>query len=397
MKHEVPSSKQSIRSSWVPNDDLATLALDKILQQASPIFGKPKTNPTSTSPLSNWMSRYPDSTKLVHMNIPGAHDAATWNYTEATQGALKRVAALTKRPIPPAQWLQCQEVSLRTMLETGIRAFDLRFEQDATGETLVFWHGNALLSQTATVNDVLFAFYNWLEAHPSEVVFMSLMREGNDEASTAVVQRRIYDALTSRAAQRYFLRTTGLESTLGEARGKMILLRRFDLDRLDEAEANALPGIHFSPERWEDNGADFSMSCLPASHDDGRRAYISDHYAPPTKPTSTLSSNVTLKFAAIKAHLDRASSPAHPEALYWGFASGKNVLHDEAMTPRRMARGNEGVRGVNGLLKEYFQGQLQGLKEEDEEKGKRFGIVMFDFVNAGDDELIEFFLSIKTP
>ena len=43
-----------------------------------------------------------------------------------------------------------------SVLNAGIRVFDLRYALDVTNSTLVFWHGDGLQSETATVNDVLF-------------------------------------------------------------------------------------------------------------------------------------------------------------------------------------------------------------------------------------------------
>lgn len=79
---------------------LSALAMDKIRHEASPIFGRPLEKHHARTGLSAWMSSYPDDTKLVHMNIPGAHDAATWNYTRQTQDALKNVTELAKLEVP---------------------------------------------------------------------------------------------------------------------------------------------------------------------------------------------------------------------------------------------------------------------------------------------------------
>lgn len=75
---------------------LAGHALDKILTDAVPIFGKYENSQIDTS---RWMATYPDDTLLVHMNIPGAHDAATWNYSDATQEQLKKVTDLVNSTI----------------------------------------------------------------------------------------------------------------------------------------------------------------------------------------------------------------------------------------------------------------------------------------------------------
>lgn len=45
---------------------VADLALQKVLQDASPIWGDYETVEKNTS---TWMKKYPDSTKLVHMNL----------------------------------------------------------------------------------------------------------------------------------------------------------------------------------------------------------------------------------------------------------------------------------------------------------------------------------------
>lgn len=71
----------------------------------------------------------------------------------------------------------------------------------------------------------------------------------------AAVQTLLFNALTSPAAQKYILQTKDTFGTLGEARGKVTLLRRFDLDQLPASFTAALPGIHFSPTQWTNNAS----------------------------------------------------------------------------------------------------------------------------------------------
>ena len=108
---------------------LADLALQKILSDASPIFGYYTKNSTE---YSTWMSKYPDSTQLVHMNIPGAHDPQTWNYSQATQDALTHVTDLDGNPPFPPEIYRCQEKSFMDMLSAGIRVFDIRYAFDVS-------------------------------------------------------------------------------------------------------------------------------------------------------------------------------------------------------------------------------------------------------------------------
>nr|POE52006.1 hypothetical protein CFP56_52387 [Quercus suber] len=220
---------------------------------------------------------------------------------------------------------RCQNKSMADALDAGIRVFDLRYAYDVTNSTLVFWHGTALQSETSTVDDVLFGFYKQL----------------------------LFNALTSRVARKYFGQTQGALGTLGEARGRITLLRRFDLDLLPISYEAVLPGLHFSPANWTDNVS---------------VAYIEDYYMPLTPSGASAEENIRYKFNATEAHLQMAAT-THPDSLFWSFASSTNIPN--YMTPELQAVGN-GTNtpqgGVNQQLLPVFKAM----------KGKRLGIVMFD-------------------
>ncbi|PLW43510.1 hypothetical protein PCASD_06770 [Puccinia coronata f. sp. avenae] len=134
---------------------------------AAPILGFYE---QSNAKLSDWMSNVPDDTPITSMSIPGTHDAATWNYTQATQDSLEAVTG----KIPPAIAYQCQDRSLFQMLGDGIRFFDLRVGFLPDHQQLGFFHASALLSTTATLPDVLLGFYKWLDHHPTETILVSI-------------------------------------------------------------------------------------------------------------------------------------------------------------------------------------------------------------------------------
>lgn len=186
---------------------LPEYALQKVLGDASPIFGN---YVKETNANTEWMKRYPDDTSIVHMNIPGTHDSATWNYSQVTQDALSSIADLNQVTVPPPETFRCQERSLISMLNSGIRAMDLRYAFDPTNTSLIFYHSQALLSEMANLQNVLFGFYQWLDDHPSETIILSLQYEGSTAkyyANDAKVQLALFDALTSTAARNYFLQT----------------------------------------------------------------------------------------------------------------------------------------------------------------------------------------------
>jgi 1-phosphatidylinositol phosphodiesterase len=356
---------------------LSDLALQKVLSDAAPIFGhyaKTK-NETSTS---TWMKNYPDSTKLVHMNLPGAHDAQTWNYSLATQEALKHVTDLDGVYVFPPEIYRCQEQPAITMLNAGLRVFDFRYAFDPTNSTLVFWHTEALQSETATVEDVLFGFYKWLDDHPSETLMLSFQYEGGTTAyaqNDAATQMKLFQTLTSPAAKKYFLQTQNEFGTLGEARGKITLLRRFDLNQLPASYTDALPGIYFSPSLWTDDDPDIA---LVYNTEKNLTAYIEDYYQPTSPIGQGAAYNIELKFNATTEHLLKATTQ-YPDSLFWSFASSNYDTDIPPETPRIMALGNGTELTPKGGVNQQLVPFLQGVK------GKRVGIVMFDFFGTPGD------------
>lgn len=386
---EAKTPSQWSHSSKSNSSDLAELALEKVLGDASPIFGI--NNASSESATSTWMKAYPDDTLLVHMNIPGTHDAATWNYSKATQEALEPITALNGITEVDPNNFRCQDKSLVNMLNDGIRAFDLRYAHDVTNTSLVFWHGIGLQSETATVDDILFAFYNWLDAHPSEALFLSFQFEGGSiphSANDLSVQTLLYNSVTSPAAKQYISQTNSI-STLGSARGKITLLRRFDFNLLSAGQNADLPGLHFSPNDWTVNGKNITLNYSSAPNS---VAHIEDYYAPQTPTGAPASENIQAKYDATTAFWEYAASNTAPNELFWSFASSTKTGDTPPSTPRIQALGNgtelTPLGGVNDRLLKYLkQGEMQG---------KRLGIVMFDFYEQPEG-LLKTFLELSPP
>ncbi|KIM97164.1 hypothetical protein OIDMADRAFT_203881 [Oidiodendron maius Zn] len=345
---------------------LGDLAVQKVLADASPIFGYYEKD---TSPTAEWMSKYPDSTLIVHMNIPGAHDPQTWNYSLATQESLNHVTDLDDNPPLPPQVYRCQEKSFIDMLNAGVRVFDIRYAYDVTNSTLVFWHSQALLSETATVDDVLFGFYQWLDDHKTEALFLSFQYEGSTTlhgTNDAGVQMSLFNMLTSPAAKKYFLQTKGEFGTLGQA--------------------PALPGCHFSPSQWIDNDPNITLVYNLATN---ATAYIEDYYSINLGLGTSAAENIAAKYDAVTAHLNMAATQ-YPNSLFWSFASSENDVNVPIDTPEIMAVGNgtdlTPLGGVNQQLVPFFQGMT----------GKRLGIVMFDYFDVPSN-LIDAFLAVSRP
>ncbi|KAK3333172.1 PLC-like phosphodiesterase [Cercophora scortea] len=382
----IPSSSSS--------SSLADLALQKILADSAQVFG-PFPPPSSKGNRAEWMSSLPDSTPLSHLNIPGTHDSATWNFSRATQASIPYDTDAAHAVADPAIY-RCQRSSMAAALDAGVRFFDLRYGLDpATRLDLVFFHREALLSAQATVEGMLFAFYAWLAAHPTEVVLLSFQYEGgkgrppsaNATADAQAAHALLVAALTSPAARLYIHQARNVLPLLGEARGKVLLIRRFE--DTDDNEVLQLPGIHLPPSRWPDNGKSFAITFNPARN---MSAYIEDYYEPNDLPeplAQNVTANIEAKMQAVEAHLRMAAADADADAdadagkeedssgrsLFITFASAEHTSNERPLTPEIMALGNGSEvtprGGVNVRLAEVLKGD--GLK------GRRVGIVVLDF------------------
>ncbi|KAF5390986.1 hypothetical protein D9757_004016 [Collybiopsis confluens] len=349
---------------------LAQAALKEILQRGAPILGFDTGCSPASSATCDWMAKIPDDTKLVHMSIPGTHDSSTWNYTQATQDSLIGYTG----PIVPAEFFQCQEHSFFQMLNGGIRVFDLRVAWNPGNETIGFYHSQALLAPNTRFEDVLFGFYSWLDAHPTEAVLLSINHEsGTGTEYTQAFQEHLYDVLSGGLASKYWVQINGTLGTLGQARGKLTLLQRFDWNLLPTSLAYSKRfGIHLDPEDWTDNDPNITLVYNTVT---GKQeiAYIEDYYETDGVPsTAGPAENIQWKYNATVAHLQEAISPnIHPDQLYITFASSEHDTDGE--TPRIMALGNgTDIPGVNQKILPWLQAN----------KGKRFGIVMLDFFDT---------------
>ncbi|KAI0847880.1 PLC-like phosphodiesterase [Daldinia vernicosa] len=355
---------------------LGQLALHKVLQDSREVFGVESDN-NSSRPYANWMSSVPDATPLAHLNIPGTHDAATWNYSQATQDALAYATRCDGGAGPaPAQVYRTQRYGAAAALDAGVRFFDLRFAFDPLDRDLVFWHGAALLSARATVDDVLFAFYAWLEAHPGEAVLLSFQYEGGTKEGAGfdgAVRDRLRGVLGSDAARRYIRQDSGRLGTVGESRGKIVLVRRFDMGG-DGAEDEVLPGLHLGPGQWLDN--DRRGFELVYNRTSNETAYVEDYYEPSDLgANSTVAENIQAKMDAVKTHLEKAAAAAGDAAdsLFITFASGENDANVPHVFPQTMALGNGTEVTPDGGVNHQL------VKLLGEMRGSRLGVVVLDF------------------
>ena len=158
----------------------------------------------------SWMAALPDERVVSEIVIPGTHDSASlW----------PQLAFVTK----------CQALDITQQLNIGARYLDIRLGAD--GERLILMHGFTKCktsplpwSDAVDLEDVLNDCCAFLDAHPTETVLFAVKQEHGDETHSE------FDALVQAYVQRspeHWLITDTLP-TLGEARGKLVLLRRYE-------------------------------------------------------------------------------------------------------------------------------------------------------------------------
>lgn len=190
----------------------------------------------SSSELNNWMTHLNDRTPLSALSIPGTHNSPTCH-----------------KALPS---VRCQAVGIRAQLDNGVRFFDIRvqpeFPDDPGRDNLILVHGVFPISLTGNkyLRDLVNETRSFLDQNPSETVIMSIKREGPGQHNDAQLSMILKDHYARPDDQQWF--TEPRLPTLGEARGKILLMRRFALDDRLRGEHDGR-GLYLDAENWAYN------------------------------------------------------------------------------------------------------------------------------------------------
>lgn len=159
-----------------------------------------------------WMKYVDDNKFLDELSIPGTHDSGTCSVDNDTE--------------PQSSQVKCQQDYIPTQLLEGIRYFDIRLGK---GNDPGICHGDFYLFKKdgyyLHLSDVIGYFKTFLSENPREALIM-LASRGNDEATDDSVTTAFAKVMGDNPDLFY---TSSHVPTLGEVRGKIVLLRRFRL------------------------------------------------------------------------------------------------------------------------------------------------------------------------
>lgn len=213
----------------------------------------------SVAGAGDWMREVNGGLGLNELAIPGTHDSATQFVTLAFFG-------------------KCQTKSINDQLEAGYRYLDIRLAADGTQLKLMHGFVNCKTdvlpwSDTLYLDEVLQDCYAFLERHESETILFAVKQEHGKE-SVAEFQR-LLDNYIQKNPDRWLL--TDTIPMLGEARGKLVLLRRY----ADEAGLGQAAGIPFW---WDSQSGSDDMSLHTVAQDNGSYTlWVQDRYCYPVE------------------------------------------------------------------------------------------------------------------
>ncbi|MET7937598.1 phosphatidylinositol-specific phospholipase C [Streptomyces sp. NPDC005322] len=250
--------------------------------------------PPRTLGVQDWLSAIADATPVQRLTLPGTHDSG------ARHGG---------------PWTECQNTTVADQLNSGIRFLDIRCR--AFDNAFPIHHGP--FYQHLNFDDVLSACRSFLSAHPSETVLMRVKQEYSEESAAEF--RRIFDTYLDGKGWRSLFRLDSTLPTLGQARGRVVLL----------ADSDNMPGVRYA---------------------DGQLFDIQDDYM--AEPFA--------KYPKIEAQFRKAA--AQPGKLFMNYVSTAALLPPRSNADR-----------LNPRVKSFLEGsEAQGWTG--------LGIVPMDFPNA---------------
>ncbi|KAI0596284.1 phosphatidylinositol-specific phospholipase C [Biscogniauxia sp. FL1348] len=312
----------------------------------------------SSANLSCWMRELHDEYPLSALSIPGTHNSPTCHV------ALPSV--------------RCQAVGMRAQLDNGVRFFDIRVNVSQSSSQLALVHSAFPISFLGSKHfkDLVEDVYAFLDANPSETLIMSVKREGTgngtDQRLSKILKEEFYGD-----GKRWF--TEPRIPKLGEARGKIVLLRRHGNDESLDGEWGGR-GWGLDGSVWPDNCEDSPVG--------SGIARIQDFYE------VGATTNIQKKIELAHRHLERASElvwhlPGHPDfapdaapqPFFVNFLSASNFFNMGCWPEKVAAKANPAIIEYLCLRHgEHGKGPA-GLRVGD----AGTGIVVTDWVGLKDD------------
>lgn len=272
--------------------------------------------------LNNWMQDIEDNRLVCKMSIPGTHDTGAY-----TGNA----------------WVKTQDKNIEQQLNSGIRFFDIRLVHQ--NGVLKLCHGSHIFD-TTFVGDVLKTTAEFLKEHPSETVIMTIKRDHDlDKDGGTKYRGALQKALEGdRALTPYMVKSFRSDFTLGDLRGKMLIISR---DGWIMTPSGNIP-------RWSDN-ASFTSS-IESTNGSSTTIHVEDHYKSSSRDkVNYVAQNVRKAQAAFSSSQNDWFITFTSSTGSWGIGIPANTTNQIDRDVNNILRGNENFR-TSGIIVFNFAG-----------------------------------------
>lgn len=239
---------------------------------------------------ADWMSRLDDGLPINEISLPGSHDCAT-EYVQL------------------AFFSKCQSSSIKEQLEMGYRYLDIRLGVDDSGMKLMHGFTNcksSLFGDKLYLESVLRQCYEFLHEHPSETIIFAVKQEHGNESVAEF--ESLLDSSISENSEMWYAGDT--LPALGQARAKLILLRRYD----DEAHIGAASGLNIN---WVNQpGSSNTALNIELTETPDANLYVQDRYE----------YNTADKWNAFTAGIEFSDDNCGSNNIFINFLSTKGSL-----------------------------------------------------------------------
>ena len=325
-----------------------------------------------TDKYANWMSLLPDGRYLSELNIPGTHDSATANVEGSWNASYNKVA--------------CQKYFIEQQLYAGVRALDLRTRWH--GDDMVMVHGDFIChtpdhnnrSKNKTFRSVLDTVIAYLDKHPSEAVIVTLKIDSGNQDTGRQALINILNQYTTRRPDRFYCWTGDAfentlvaaqsrmtSPTLGQARGKIVLMTRVDMSGAGTSSLYSYTGPDLT--KWDDSYKDRNHYAQRIESESKVAVYIQDDYSSPDGNKKKQVFNTVYQLNG--TYTLPGASKIEKKDFVFNYTSKTGSDH-YGSTPLGAAK------YMNDLI---YNDDLFTPGSDEAKQNPRLGIVVMDFVN----------------
>ena len=276
--------------------------------------------------LNNWMQDIEDNRLVCKMSIPGTHDTGAYS----------------------GSWgIKTQDKNIEQQLNSGIRFFDIRLVHD--NGVLKLCHASHTFN-TTFVGDVLKTTVEFLKEHPSETVIMTIKRDDDKDHDGGTKYRfALTKALEGdKALTPYMVKSFNPDFTLGDLRGKMLIISRDGWIMTPSGQVTS----------WPDNTS--FTSSIKSTDEDIRPTtlHVEDHYKSwGSEKVNYVAQNVRKAQAAFSSSQNDwfITFTSTAGGAFFGLGIPQNTTREIDPHVNNILRGNENFR-TSGILVFNFAG-----------------------------------------